>query len=814
MKKNNITIFMAAALLAVGCSTPDVDSPRVETGGDEVWFVGTLGGGDTRVLYENYENTLRPTWVKSDLLGMYVQSGGSAQGSNVAYKTLSAGSHSDFASRVVSEAIVWADDTSAHDFYAYYPYNADAGSDPTAVAVSVPAVQHQTAATSDHLGTLDFMYAATKGAIKSDGVVRLSFDHLFSVLEVKLSSDRLAQLEYVIFRCKDPEEKVSLAGASVDLATGALNVSSATATPEIRLECTDVTVSKFFETSVFMMITPGHAGKEFDVIAKIGSDEHVVATVSSAAGIPVGRTAVVKGSRVAVDPEDELPDTALDLSSEGTANTYFAFTPNTEYKFRADVKGNGVVRNYTWIVGDNEVSEGYDDTSLDPKSILVLWYNTPQEQDAYTWVQYCPVQLSSIMLYDGYIRFRTSKNDADKKASDPAIETFKHGNVVIAAFAEEGLTYDNIEVENGVITNATVLWSWNIVVTDADPDATANQITVGDYTMMDRNLGATNSDLEAKSLGNHRMASALGNLYQWGRKDPFPGVSELMGSPGDWNGGLWSTPTYTPIKSLQKPTYTGNYGTDMVEQAFAKGDLANSTQTTTVLGSGYTLDKAVDYSVRHPYRLLYSGTATGAANTAHWAIDDAAWSSGTSNARNGWRALWGNPAPYAFNGKSIYDPCPVGWKISSPQLLQYITDNGTSLSYNNERTLQMKLAGADLNFIVTSGRDLKGKAGQTRAVPVNLYSSGFATEDATNRVQRTVWGTTLAMGEGYGAYAHSVRCMKDTGDFTPEPPAPKVDGSGNIDNMDDWNGLEPEPPASKVDGSGNIDNMDDWNSLE
>jgi uncharacterized protein (TIGR02145 family) len=67
---------------------------------------------------------------------------------------------------------------------------------------------------------------------------------------------------------------------------------------------------------------------------------------------------------------------------------------------------------------------------------------------------------------------------------------------------------------NAVVTvsvNNAVKWSWHIWVTDYVPQGHA-----GDF--MDRNLGALSADADA--LGT----STFGLLYQWGRKDPFPGT--------------------------------------------------------------------------------------------------------------------------------------------------------------------------------------------------------------------------------------------------------------------------------------------------
>lgn len=64
-----------------------------------------------------------------------------------------------------------------------------------------------------------------------------------------------------------------------------------------------------------------------------------------------------------------------------------------------------------------------------------------------------------------------------------------------------------------VMKNREILWSWHIWVTNYQP------VPIGSGKFMDRNLGA---------IGN--LPGALGTfglLYQWGRKDPFPGSSSV-----------------------------------------------------------------------------------------------------------------------------------------------------------------------------------------------------------------------------------------------------------------------------------------------
>lgn len=70
-------------------------------------------------------------WVKNDLIGLFGDSGGKNLGANFAYKAAVSGATSDFTAASRLNVIRWADETSDHDFYAYYPYTDRAAVDVT-----------------------------------------------------------------------------------------------------------------------------------------------------------------------------------------------------------------------------------------------------------------------------------------------------------------------------------------------------------------------------------------------------------------------------------------------------------------------------------------------------------------------------------------------------------------------------------------------------------------------------------------------------------------------------------------------------------
>lgn len=161
----------------------------------------------------------------------------------------------------------------------------------------------------------------------------------------------------------------------------------------------------------------------------------------------------------------------VDLSSSGTANCYNV-TSAGFYKFKATVKGNSTESVGT--IGNSRV----------------LWESlhgtaTPTVGDVVT----------GVLCYNGYIHFTS---------------TGKEGNAVIAV-NEYG--------------SEKILWSWHIWATSKSfPTRTWN-----DKVVMGVNLGGSCQTSENYAANYHPFGGSdfydsPGLYYQWGRKDPFPGV--------------------------------------------------------------------------------------------------------------------------------------------------------------------------------------------------------------------------------------------------------------------------------------------------
>lgn len=156
---------------------------------------------------------------------------------------------------------------------------------------------------------------------------------------------------------------------------------------------------------------------------------------------------------------------SVDLSKAGTANSYIVNGPGL-YSFDASVIGNGI---YGFI---EDVYFHTDSPYINPVKAEMLWEDRVGV-------------LGSVACDDERVTFTA---------------TGKEGNALIAVT-------DN---------NGQILWSWHIWVTD-QPQEQVYVNSTGNYSMMDRNLGAIRADRGA----DNDFYDAHGLLFQWGRKDPF-----------------------------------------------------------------------------------------------------------------------------------------------------------------------------------------------------------------------------------------------------------------------------------------------------
>lgn len=150
-----------------------------------------------------------------------------------------------------------------------------------------------------------------------------------------------------------------------------------------------------------------------------------------------------------------------------------------------------------------------------------------------------------------------------------------------------------------------IIWSWHVWITESDVEASAIATSAGVF--MDRNLGAYhNSD---GSTDTEDIFKSYGLYYQWGRKDPFI-------RPVDYNFS----------NNEDRTVYTG---AGLVKRfAYVNAEKGEDVGT-------------IEYAIQNPMAFVM-GSADNDYDWIYDSHDDTLWSS---------------------EQKSIYDPCPRGWRV-------------------------------------------------------------------------------------------------------------------------------------------------------
>ena len=764
MKKT--LLFIASVALMAACTNDVVEQGNFVKPGEVAFSASTK----TRTsMSPNAAGGLDIAWVGGeDQIGIFANDEGSLVYSNVGYTANESGSYSTFAAN--TNSIQWG--TGAHNFYAYYPYTDAADLHQSAVPASIPAVQEQAAdGDLEHLQPLAFMYSAQEGAVQSAGGIDFSFVNAFSVLEVKLcSAVSNMTCDAVIFRAVDEDEIVSASNIYVKLANGSLDYSSAEATNEIRVNmATPVELSTETPVSIYAMITPGHAGEQFQAIAVVGGEEVVLGEMGvPESGLPAGKKAVLELNVPAPVYE------TVDLNADGkTANTYIVPAVGT-YSFKATVKGNGytgaiqsgrygnAAEVHTFVTG----AAGTNQTSVDlaPASAEVLWFQA-WCPDIKVYEKTCPILPESVVLTEeGNVEFTTTPN-------------FIPGNAVIAVKDASG----------------AIIWSWHIWLSEGyDPAVAGINVGTNNIVMMDRNIGANISN-ETGVADGWEAAQAVGMMYQHGRKDPFPGPFDIAKDCGDGNRGGVGYGAMTPDGVLMYGSNgQGGQNEDGGYTYIAATNYLHGLVADAGLSGNWTYADAVAYANANPHRLIHNRDRSGNSNPYDW------WGTRNEEAVKQMFYYWGGPQVWpncADITKTIYDPCPAGWVVPGVDFSATISKDATVTSVNygwnvvlpSGQTAYFPHTGVrwgdatQLQKCNTLGAYWVNAIGDNACGAMNFVDNadGFVGVSSINGSAQEYEGMNcLSMG----IQTRAIRCVKEnaaTVEPEPEPEDPAVDLSAN-----------------------------------
>lgn len=244
---------------------------------------------------------------------------------------------------------------------------------------------------------------------------------------------------------------------------------------------------------------------------------------------------------------------------------------------------------------------------------------------------------------------RSTQNVTPKKLSGVEArilwETGSVRNAVIrsAEYSDGRICFETGTVRGNAVIGlfdaaGTCIWSWHIWAVNYDPLSTARTYSTG-AVFMDRNLGAeTTSAYDVKTKGLY---------YQWGRKDPFIYPASNKKTDNDEPAAVIS------LEGYELKAY--GYNTSGISPE-----------------DFYT----IRWSIEHPTVMM-----VGNPNASSWQ---------TPLNPN----LWGNYTDgtnaSTINRKTIYDPCPPGWRVPHTgawdktyfKKATYIDDGGWYMYYS------------------------------------------------------------------------------------------------------------------------------------
>lgn len=404
------------------------------------------------------------------------------------------------------------------------------------------------------------------------------------------------------------------------------------------------------------------------------------------------------------------------------------------------------------------------------------------------------------------------------------------GNAVVA-----------LHIGNNKNESDPVYWSWHIWIPNGDPEQNTITYTTEDIkptgthvvnltntglpplttTFMDRDLGAVYAlpkelinDPSKYSSYKEIIKNSGGLHFQWGRKDPLPvffyvgysGVQKMFVVGQTAANGNVSYPNSLLLNTDQKykTRYVSNYATyaQLAGVKSTNKDYANAQQV-------------LKYSINNP--LTYLSNTTGSKD---WLSDK----------KYIYSERWGHATK-----KSVFDPCPAGWRVPDQSFafgwLDNVTFKGSSPWYNGRskdvddsfgigitqhvaRDIVQYYKGTKLDTGWLAAWIFKNPEYPIGAYPLNLIrragtldtfrsrTSGLwsASTDVKGNGLATVFaGTTMYVGNGDfpTETAMSVRCAKDEPRYTGAIPPPNS-----------WNMISSVPEKSPINTEKNTQESD------
>lgn len=327
------------------------------------------------------------------------------------------------------------------------------------------------------------------------------------------------------------------------------------------------------------------------------------------------------------------------------------------------------------FTGKDKNGNNVDGLYIPVKKAYEMWAKggdlMKDEQNNYTRIPDAGVAKAGLYWEDevGLIKSVALEGTGENAKIKVLVNKLKEGNAVVSYRIDD-----------------KIYWTWHVWVTD-DPtngstyhqgfEADKNNNPVTDWKWMDRNLGATNSNLVG-----HDFHKSGGLQYQWGRKDPFPSnykdlsiytirgeVGIMKGSvPSKYRGNLYAPADNTgfdspngnirysinnPINLIIPPVYVYKIGetpVDNGENYLIQGPGAND----------WERKEQTTWFSKNKYKVFNTNN--------HY--DNETWDLWGDTRGGKWVNMNTSDATVAkeskqYAMKSSFDPCPCGWRVPS-----------------------------------------------------------------------------------------------------------------------------------------------------
>ncbi|MDD3945167.1 MAG: FISUMP domain-containing protein [Bacteroidales bacterium] len=246
---------------------------------------------ETKTTYSSTAEGLETHWVaNTDQIGIFSPQAkptveDPAPTNNAAFTAQTSAKSSGF-----TGTMFWG--TGEHHFYAYYPYDSEYSGDQTAVPISLPSAQSQSAAgNTAHIGALDYM-VATPLTVTPPGAVNFSFKHVFAMIEFQIKgSGTLTQINLIgadPLACEGTIDLTQTPGANAYTITKSSTSKYVTVTLG-----SAATLSTETAISVYMMVLPGAQSENMEVALKIDDNWKILDKTPPTGGLARGMRYVV-----------------------------------------------------------------------------------------------------------------------------------------------------------------------------------------------------------------------------------------------------------------------------------------------------------------------------------------------------------------------------------------------------------------------------------------------------------------------------------------------------------------------------------------